>query len=191
MSTATRRNPSAISSGAAPGFACILCNGFGQGREFFTHNLRVQRLIPLRAKDAREMIRVQFAQHDVAVGHGQRATAPVAGWAGIRTSAFGANLKTPILKLADRATAGGDRMNIHHRRTHPHAGHLGFKGSFVIARVVAHIGGCAAHIKTDQLRVPRGLSGFYHADNAPGWPGQDGILALKQLRIGQPARGLQ
>src|SRR3546814_15706770 len=40
--------------------------------------LGVQLLVPVRAEDAREEVRLQLAEHDVAVGHGERSAAAIA-----------------------------------------------------------------------------------------------------------------
>ena len=73
------------------------------------------------AKDRREMVRLQFAQHDVAIGHRQRPAAPVAGRARIGTRALGAHLEPPVAEGQDRAAARCDRVDRHHRCPHAHA----------------------------------------------------------------------
>ena len=51
--------------------------------ELFRDDLRVERLVGVRPEDGREMLRLQLAEHDVGVGHGQRPAAAIAGGAGI------------------------------------------------------------------------------------------------------------
>ncbi len=80
-------------AGASP-VSCDDC--LGEGCEFLAHHVGIKRLIAAGAEDVREMIGVQFAQHDVAVGHGQRPAAAVTGGAGIGTGTFGTDLKAAV-----------------------------------------------------------------------------------------------
>ena len=52
---------------------------------------------------------------------------------------------------------------------------------------MADIGRGAAHVEADQPVKARRLAGFDHADDAAGRTRQNGILALKEPCVGQPA----
>ena len=161
-----------------------------QRLELFAHHPRIQRLIPAGAEDMRKMIRVQLAQHHVAIGHRQRPAAPVARGPRIGAGTFRPHLQTPVAERADRPAAGRHRVNIHHRRAHPHARDFGFETAFVFAGEMADIGAGAAHVKADQPVEPGLLRGLDHADDAPRGPAQDRVLALEQACVRQPAVGL-
>src|SRR5699024_1970081 len=51
--------------------------------KFLFYRFYVQRLISLRAKDFREKVWLNLAQHDIAVGHSQLATTAIRGRPGI------------------------------------------------------------------------------------------------------------
>ena len=159
----------------------------GQRGELFAHHLAVQRLVGAMAKDLGEIRRLDLADHDIGVSHGQRAPAPVTRRAGVGPGALRPHAKARTVKGQDRAAARGHGMDAHHRCAHAHAGHLGLELALELARVVRHVGGGAAHVETDhffdagQLRCPG------HADDAARRAGQDGVLALESVRVGQPA----
>src|SRR5436305_1739941 len=72
-------------------------------------------------------------------------------------------------------------------RAHAHARDLRLERALVLAVVVRHVGRGAAHVEADQAIEPRLASGLRHADHTAGWTGEDRVLALEQLRRGQPA----
>ncbi len=150
-------------------------------------DLRVERLVGVGAEDGREVLRLQLAQHDVGVRDRQRPAAAIAGGAGVRPGAVGADLEAAVAEMQDRAAAGRDRVDVHHRRAHPHARHLGLEAALVLAGEVADIGAGAAHVEADQPVMARELAGLDHADDTAGGAGEDGILALEEARIGQAA----
>jgi hypothetical protein len=78
-------------------------------------------------------------------------------------------------------------VDAHHRRAHAHAGHLGFELALELAGVVRDVGGRAAHVEADHLGVAGQLRRARHADDAAGRAGQDRVLALEGMRIGQAA----
>jgi hypothetical protein len=53
--------------------------------------------------------------------------------------------------MQNRAAAGRHRVDRHHRRAHPHAGHLGLEGALELAGVECHVGRGAAHVEGDDL----------------------------------------
>ena len=116
-----------------------LRDSFTERGELRADDIGVERFIAIWAEHRGEVIGVQLAQHHVAIGHGERPTAPVACRSGISACAFGAHLEPAIFEFADRSAARCDGVDVHHRRAHPHARHLGFKAAFVFACIVAHI----------------------------------------------------
>jgi hypothetical protein len=81
--------------------------------------------------------------------------------------------------MQNRAAAGRNRMDEHHRRPHPHARDLGLEGAFVFAIKVRHVGRGAAHVEADQILEAGFTAGLGHADHAAGRAGQDRVLALE------------
>ena len=81
-------------------------------------------------------------------------------------------------------------MNLHDRRAKANARHFGFKGALIFASVVRHVGRRTTHIEANHLVEAREFRHRGRANNAAGWPGQDGVLALKLMRIGQAAGAL-
>ena len=162
----------------------------GQHFKLLFNSRLAQRLIGVGAEHLGKVKRLHLANHQVGIGHGQRAAAPVAGGPGVGACALRADAKALAVKLQERAAAGRHGVNAHHRRTHAHTGHLGFKLALELAGVVRHIGRGAAHVKANDLAHARNGRCTGHADNAAGRPAQDGVFALKRMCIGQPARRL-
>ena len=148
---------------------------------------------------------LDLADGDVGVGHGERAAAPVRGRPGIGAGAVRPDPEARAVEAEDRAAAGGDGVDRHHRRAHPHAGDLGLEGALELAGVVADVGRGAAHVEADDadraLRCPPSVAGLgtparraravaHHADDAARRPGEDRVLALERLGIGEAARRL-
>ena len=160
-----------------------------QSREFLAHHAGVQRLVLAGAEDVRKELGLQRAQHDVAVGDAERPAPPVARGARIGARRLRPHAIARAIEEADRAAARRHRMDQHHRRAHAHAGHQGLEGALVFAVVVRDIGRRAAHVEGDDL-VEAGLPRRLHrADDAPGRPAQDRVLALEERGVGQaPAR---
>ena len=57
--------------------------------------------------------------------------------------------------------------------------HLGVECALVLARIMAHVGGGAAHVEADELLVSRAARGARHADDAARRARQNGILAVE------------
>ena len=89
--------------------------------------------------------------------------------------------------MQDRTAARRHGVDQHHRRAHPHPGDRGLEGALELAVVVRHVGRRAAHIEADHLAEPGHRRGLDHADHAAGRAGQDGVLALEEVRIGEAA----
>ena len=158
--------------------------------ELRSHRLGAQGFVGLGAEHAGEIRRLDLAEHDVRIGHGQRAAAPVTGRAGVGAGALRADAEARSVEAQDGAAAGRHGVDAHHRRAHAHAGHLGLELALEGAGVVGHIGRGAAHVEADHLPVASQGRGAGHADDAAGRAGQDGVLALEVVGVGQAAAGL-
>ena len=135
--TCFRRLPSPISAASAANFVA--------------HDVGVQRLVLARAEDRREEIGLQLAEHDIGVGDGERAAAAVAGGAGIGAGRIRAGAEASGLEVQDRAAAGRDGVDAHHRRADAHAGDLGVEGALIVAVIMGDVGRGAAHVEADDL----------------------------------------
>ena len=167
-------------------FAAELPGDFGKTGD---HRCGVKRLVLLRAEDGRKGVRLQFAEHQVGIGQGQRTAATIAGGTGIGAGRIGPNLKTVVVEFEYRAASGRDRVDPHHGRAQAHTGDFAVEGPLIVPCCVRHIGRGAAHVESDdpiETGQPRGLD---HADHATGGAREDRILALKSLSRGQTARG--
>jgi hypothetical protein len=87
--------------------------------------------------------------------------------------------------MQDRAAAGRDGMDAHHRRAHAHAGHARFELALELARVVRDVGRGAAHVEADDAVESRRGRGAHRADDAAGRPRQNGVLAVEAPRVGE------
>ena len=160
----------------------------GQRFELRGHALAVQRFVASGPEDLREKRRLDPAQQHVRVGGGQRPAAAVACRARVGARAVGPDAQARAVEVQHRATAGRHGVDAHHRRAHAHAGHLGLERPLELARVVAHVGGGAAHVEADDARVPCRYRRAHHADDAAGRAREDGVLALEVVRLGEARR---
>ena len=133
------------------------------------------------------MGRRQFAQHHVAIGHGQRATTAVTRRTRVRAGAFWPYLKPAIAECTDGPATSSYSVDIHHRGTHTHARNFSFKRPLEHTSVMADIRACPTHVKPDQAIKPRLRTRLDHSDNATRRTGQNRIFALEQTGIGKPA----
>ncbi len=159
----------------------------GERGEFRCDDVAVERLVAVRAEHAREEIRLQLAEHDVAVGDGKRAAAAIARRPRHRTRRFRPDAIARAVEEADRAAARGDGVDIHHRRAQPHARHHGLEAALILAGIVRHVGRSPAHVEADDLVEPGHAGGSRRPDDAARRPGQDRVLALEAAGIDQAA----
>ena len=159
-----------------------------QGGERCAHRVGIERQILLRPEYFREEVGDQLADHDVRIGHGERTAAAITFRTGIGAGGIGADAKPRTIEVKDRAAAGRDGVDQHHRRAHAHARHLGFERALVLAGEMRHVRGGAAHVETDQTGKSRRPPGLRHADHARGRARQDRVLAAKQFGRRQAAR---
>ena len=158
--------------------------------ELLAHDRHIQRLVCIGPEHAREVLGLDLAEHDIAVGHAQRPSVAVAGRSRIGAGRFRADAKTRAVEAEDGTAAGGHGMDAHHRRAHAHAGHLSLEGTFELPGVVTDIGGSTAHVEADQAVKTGGTGRFHHADHAAGRAREDRILSGEATRLGQPTAGL-
>jgi hypothetical protein len=91
-------------------------------------------------------------------------------------------------RTQDRAAARGHGVDAHHRRAHAHAGHLGLEGALELAGVVADVGRLVPPMsKPITLSWPPATAVRTMPTMPPAGPGQDGVLALEAVRLGQAA----
>ncbi|OQC04256.1 MAG: hypothetical protein BWX79_02528 [Alphaproteobacteria bacterium ADurb.Bin100] len=162
----------------------------GQHGKLRLHHVPIESLVGAMAKHPGKVRRLDLADHHVGVGHGQRAAAPVAGRAGVGARALRAHAKTCAVELQDGAATGRHGVDAHHRGAHAHASHLRLELAFELAGKVRYVRGGAAHVKADHALHAGQFGGAGHADDAAGRAGQDRVLALKGVCVGQAPGGL-
>src|SRR5690606_4438046 len=138
----------------------------------------------------RKIVRLDLAQHDIAIGNGERSLLAVRSWTRIGARRIRPDTQTRTVKMQDRAAAGGYCMDTHHGRAHAYAGYRGFVVAFVNARKMRYIGRCAAHVKTDDFRVAGLLAAARHAYDPACRTRQNGVLATEAMGVREPTRRL-
>ncbi len=157
-------------------------------RERLAHRIVIERQVPPGAEDPREEIRHELADHHVGVGEGERSAAAIALGSGIGAGAVRADPETRAVEMQDRAAARRHGMDQHHRRTHANARDLRLEGALVLAVEMRDVGRSAAHVEADQAMEAGLAPGLGHADDPAGRSRKNGVLALKQIGGGEPAR---
>ncbi len=112
----------------------------GQLIELRYHNIAIERFVPAVAKNSREIVGLNLAEHNVAVGNGQRTAAAVAGGPGIGAGRIGADAKSSAVELQHRASARSHGVDAQHRRPHAHAGHQRLEAALVFTVEMGDIG---------------------------------------------------
>ena len=87
-------------------FRCeiVACCGFDfrrQDVEFFRDHIGIQRAFGVRPENLREMLGLDLAQHDIAVGDSQRPTPAITGRSRIGSGRFRADAKARAVKIED------------------------------------------------------------------------------------------
>ena len=167
------------------GVASLRC----ERRKALPHGVHIEGLVAAGAEDLGEEGGVQLAHHHIGVCDRQRAAAPIAARAWISASGIGADDKATRIRMEDRAAARRHRMDEHHGRANAHARDFGFKRALEFAVVMGDIRGGAAHVEADDPRQAREFGGLHTADDPACGAGQNGVAALEQVGVGQPARG--
>ena len=161
-----------------------------QAGESLLDHRAVERRVSGGAEHPRKMRRVDAAQHQVAVGDRQRTAAAITRRTRIGAGRIWTDPQPAAVEAQHRAAAGRNGVDAHHRRTHPHPGHLGLELSLEFAGVVRDVGRGAPHVEADHPAEPGGRGGLDHADHATCGAGQDRVLALEAGAIGQAAVAL-
>lgn len=159
----------------------------GKGREFFAHNVGIERLVAGGAEQLREKRGHDLADHDVGVGDREWPAAAIASGARIGAGTVGADAKARPVEMQDRAAAGRNRVDLHHGGAHAHARHDRLEGALKGAVVEGDVGGRSAHVEADDLVEPGRSTRGRRAHNAARRTRQDRIFALEQPRIDKPA----
>ncbi len=139
--------------------------------EFGAHGLAVQRRVALRSEHRWKESRLDLAEHDVCVGHGERPAPAVARGPRIGPRRLGAHAVARPVEMQDRSAAGGDGMDAHHRRAHAYARDLPLERPLELSRVMGNVGRRAAHVEGDdpvEARSRRGSHGADHPCRRPG-----------------------
>ena len=157
----------------------------GQRCKLLVHGLCTQRFVGIRTEHFWKVTGLHFANHNVGVRHSQRAATAVTGRPGVGTRALRANAKTIAIECQQRATASRYGVNAHHRCTHAHSSHLGFKFTLELTRVMRHIGRGTAHVEANHFGHARDLRRARHAHNSARRPAQNRVFSLKGMRICQ------
>ena len=101
-----------------------------------------------------------------------------------------ADAQTHAVEEADRAAAGGHRVDLQHRRGEAHAGDDGVVGALERAGIVRDVGRGAAHVEAERMGEAGAARGRRHADDAAGRAGEHGVAAAEGVGVGEAAVGL-
>ena len=168
-----------------------LADVFGQHGEFPARHFGVQALAARAAEHRREELRLDFTQHDIAVGDRQRPVLAIRRRSGVGAGRIGTDAITRAVKMQYGTAARCNGVDAHHRRAHAHTGHLRLEHALEVGQLRAgkmrHVGGGATHVKADDFFKTRHQRSAHRTDDAAGRPRQDGILALEAPRIGKAA----
>ena len=142
---------------------------------------------PRFAEHGGKELRLNSAEQHVAIGDGQRSAAPIRRWTWIRSGRLRPHSQPHAIELADRAAACRDGMDLHQRRAQPDTGNFSVERPLVFAGEVRDVGRRAAHVEADDLVDARLLRRARGADDAARGAGENRVLAVELLRIGEPA----
>ena len=159
----------------------------GKRGELLAHDVLVERLVGVGAEHPGEEARANLAHHHVGVGHAERPAPPVAGRPRIGAGGVRSDAVAGAVEMEDRTAAGGDGVDLHHRRAHAHPGDQSLEGTLVLAVVMSHVGRRATHVEADDLVVARHRGGAHRAHDAAGRPRQDAVLAAEEARVRETA----
>ncbi len=150
------------------------------------HDRRVQPLGARGTEDRREELGPDLAHHDVAVRDGQRTIISVAGRSGGGPRRLRANAQTSTVEGDDGPSPGCNRVHQHHRRPNTNTGDLCFLRALQVPAEMAHVGRGATHVEPDDPIEPGRCRGPHHADDATGRPGEQRVLSLEPMGLGEP-----
>ena len=154
------------------------------------HRRRIERLIAGATEHRRKEIRLNPPEQHVAIRDRQRPAATISRRPRIGTRRLRPDSQSHAIETTNRSTTRGDRVNLHDRRTQSHAGDFSVERALVLTGVMSDVGRRATHVEADDLFEPRLARRANRADDATRRAGENRILALKLMRIGQPTRRL-
>jgi hypothetical protein len=114
FSTATVRKPSAMASGVF--FWPVACSISSRVQQACAHDLDIERLLSARSEHGWKELRAQLAEHDIAIGHGERAAATIRGGTRVGPGTFRADPELGAIEATDRAAASRHGVDLHDRR---------------------------------------------------------------------------
>ena len=88
--------------------------------------------------------------------------------------------------MQDRATPGGDGVDVEHGRAHPHAGDLGLEGALIAAGIMRDIGRGAAHVEADNALEAGRARSLHRPDDAARRPERIASLPWKRRASTSP-----
>ena len=162
----------------------------GEGQEFPAHDFLVDRGVAVRPEHLRKESRVELADHDVAVGDGQRPVVPIAGGARVGSRRVGSDPIPGAVEMEDGAAAGGDGVDVHHGGPHPDAGDLRLEGAFEGAVVARDVRRRASHVEADDALESRHERRPRARHDAAGRSRENRVLAPERPGVGEAAVGL-
>ena len=132
------------------------------------HDPIVERFVAARAKHFRKQIGDELAGHQIGVGDRERTAAPIGRGTWFSAGRSGADAKARAVEGEDRATPGGDSMDLHHRRAHANARDLGLEGALELPIEMGDVGRGAAHVEADDALEPGARGSARHRHHAAG-----------------------
>ena len=153
-----------------------------QRLEFRPHRGRVERLVARRSEHFRKEFGNELAGHQIGVGHGERSAVAISRGPGMGAGGIGADAKARAVEMQDRAAAGGDRVDLHHRRAHAHARDLGLEGALELPVEMRDVGRGATHIEADDAVEAGALGRARHRHHPARRARQNGVLAGEEFR---------
>src|SRR5690606_13062207 len=93
------------------GIAGLASDALGELAELLADDIRVQRLVVIGTEDFRKKLRLELAEHDVAVGYRQRPAVAITGGARAGPGRVRADAVLGAVEMQDRAAARGDCMD--------------------------------------------------------------------------------
>ena len=134
---------------------------------------------PLGSRDVdgqAEGRRIDPPQQQVDVGDRERSAGPVAGGAGARAGALGTHLELTVIDPADRAAAGGHRLDRQRRGHDDRVADAELEVVLEVAVVAGDVRAGAAHVEPDHALVAARAPRRGSADHAPGRARQQAVL---------------
>ena len=170
--------------------ALFASNNVGDFLQACARCVPVERLVTARAEDRRKMVGLDPAEEQIAVGDGERPAVAIAGRSRLSSGGLRPDPEAHPVEAADRAAAGRDRVDLHHRRADPDPGDHAFVAKLELAGIMGDVGGGPAHVEPDQLVRFMRRAGGDHPDHAACRSREDGIFSPKSISFREASVGL-